>query len=192
MTISALMPETRTWEKQGVTITYLCFENTLSIIVQAAMREAYLYDSPTESDSQAKAVPTTVFAFYKAMPLILKVDLADGAPRWGHFLKSKVESAKWLRDPIADYENIIRMGDSTILFDCYDGYLATREQAFAAPIELQSPEPLPPDPDPETGVIPEEKLNFTESSMSDGGTSSAVKVLPGQGKRSTAPRQKAT
>jgi hypothetical protein len=189
--MTALMPEEKTWEKEGVSIIFLPYENTLSVIVQAAMRQAYLYDAPTDADPDRKEIPTMVYMFYKAMPLILSVSLSEDAPRWGRFLKDMVESPTWLQNPVSDYKQIEKRADANLLFDCYAGFNETREKVFAAPPELQSPEPQKPLPDPETGVVDPDALNFTDSSTPHGEPSSNVKVLKGRGKSSAVPHQRA-
>lgn len=186
------MPETRTWCKDGVTITYLCFATMFSHKVQSALREKYLYDSPTPEKPDRQEIPTTVYMFYMAMPLIVSVDLIDDAPIWGQMLKRAVDSPNWLIDPIADFIQMERRAPDNLLMDCYEGFKQTREQAYASPVELKEGEPLKPAADPETGEVDQTALNFTESDTRNGGQSSPVKVLKGRAKSSIAPQQTAT
>jgi hypothetical protein len=173
-----LMPDEKTWEKEGVRITYLCFDTMFSLKVQTIMRKKYLYPSPTPENPDQHTVPTPVYMFYMAMPLIMSVELVDGAAGWGEKLKQAVESPEWLSDPVADFIRFERRMPTNILMDCYDGYKETREKAFVAPVELQTPEPLPPMPDPETGVVSEDAQNFTSSATPNGGT--PLTLMPSQ------------
>jgi hypothetical protein len=179
-----LMPETRTWEKQGVTIEYLCFPTLFSHTISKTMRDKYSYPAPTANDPETTEVSTPVYIFYTAMPLIVSVSLVDDAPHWGQLLKAAVEDSNWLSDPVADYVRLERRAPDNLLIDCYEGYKLTREKAYGAALELQTPPPAEPQPDPETGEVSEDALNFTMSSASDGGPSSPVKVLNGRAKRS--------
>src|SRR5688500_13145660 len=107
--MTTLMPETRVWEKQGVRITYLCYDTMLSVKVQSALRDAYLYDAPTEDDPKRREIPTDVYIFYKAMPAVIAVELVDDAPLWGQILKREIESASWLNNPVADFKRLERL-----------------------------------------------------------------------------------
>jgi hypothetical protein len=186
-----LMPDEKTWEKEGVRITYLCFDTMFSLKVQTIMRKKYLYPSPTPENPDQHIVPTPVFMFYMAMPLIMSVELEDGAKSWGKKLKQAVESPEWLSDPVADFIRFERRLPSNILMDCYDGYKETREKAFLAPDELRGGEPKPPTPDPETGGVNEDAQNFTNSNSPTGGA--PLKIMPSQkqGAPSVSSRRKA-
>lgn len=173
-----LMPDEKTWEKDGVRITYLCFETMFSLKIQTIMRKKYLYASPTPEKPDQQLVPTPVYMFYMAMPLIMSVELGDEAASWGKKLKQAVESSDWLADPAADFIHFERRLPSSILMDCYDGYKETREKAFVAPVELQSPEPQPPAPDLETGEVDQIAQNFTSSATPNGGT--PLTLMPSQ------------
>jgi hypothetical protein len=186
-----LMPETRVWEKQGVKITFLCYVTMLSLKVQNALREVYLYDAPTPENPQRQAVPVYVFAFYEAMPLIMSVELPDDAPLWGQILKRMIESPTWLSNPVADYKMIERTAPDQLLTNCYDGFKATRESAYIAPEEIRAGEPQHPQPDPVTGEVDQAALNFTQSSTPNGGAPLTVMPSPKQGARSQSNRQKA-
>lgn len=186
-----LITDEKTWEKEGVRITYLLFSTIFSLNVENVLREKYLVPDPTPEDPNQGIVPVEVFMFYRAMPLILAVELADTAPLWGKKLKQEIESPDWLSNPVADFIRIERRMPDDLLLKCYEGYKATREKALAAPLILQGGEPQKPRPDPETGVIDPETENFTESDTANGGTPSNVKVLPEREKPSSALRRKA-
>lgn len=189
MTTLVDMPDEKAWEKDGVRITYLCFDTPFSLRVQKVMRAKYLEDDPTPENPDQKLVPGEVYMFYAAMPLIVSVELADGASAWGKHLKREVDAPTWLNDPIADFQRLERSARIELFTEVFEGYMATREQAFVAPEILQRGEPQKPKPNPETGVIDPDALNFSESSTPNGGTPSNVKVLKGRGKSSRVPQQ---
>jgi hypothetical protein len=173
-----LMPDEKTWEKAGVRITYLCFETMFSLKVQNIMRAKYLRPNPTPENPDQQIVDADVYTFYTAMPLVMRVDLEDGAASWGSNLKKAVESPDWLSDPSADFERLQRRAPADLFFECYEGYKATREQSFVAPQILQLGEPKEPPADPETGEVDQAAANFTSSSTPNGGM--PLTVMPSQ------------
>lgn len=180
---NALMPRTKIYEKDGVSIEYLTYDTMLKSRVQLLLRAAYEYPAPQEGYPDRKEVPTAVYVFYTAMPCIVGIKTVDVPPEWGRMLKAEVESPTWLNDPIADFKRMERFAPEDLLLQAYAGFKDTRETAYVAPPELQVPAPLPPEAFGLEGEAAQDMSNPTSAATDDGTppmtpTSSAKPALP--------------
>ncbi len=156
----AVMLREKTWEKEGVTITFLTYNTMLTLKVTEVLKKAFRFPTPTEDDPDAHSLPTPVQMFYLGMPSIARVALAEDAPLWGIMLKEAVESPTWLDDPVADYRRIHRNAPAEILSHVEDGWLATRESAHLAPADLRKDPPVNPELDIE--AVAEGRIDKTD------------------------------
>ena len=181
------MPREKTWEKEGVIVTFLTFDTRRKRRVREMLYPAFQYPSPTDENPENYEVPVEVYIFYAAMPCILKVELPEVSPIWGEILKEEIESSSWLNDPVADYTRFEKFAPDTLLMDCYEGFKATRETAYMAPPELQGPPPVL-SPENAELVLQGEDIQTTEnptsSLITDGTKSLNMRLLKGRGKRS--------
>lgn len=181
--MTSLMPREKTWEKEGVIVTFLSYDTMRKKRVREMLYPLFQYPAPTDENPDRVEVPVEVYIFYAAMPCILKVELPEVSPIWGQMLKEEIESSSWLNDPVADYTRFEKFAPDTLLMDCYEGFKATRETAYVAPPELQSPQPVLSPEDTEL-VLQGEDIQTTEnptsSLITDGTQSLNMKLLKGR------------
>jgi hypothetical protein len=181
-----LMPHKKSWvSPDGVVIEMITYRTILVDRLRDALRK-YKYEDGELPDSLAAfilcAATTTDVQFDSTLA-------PHEIPLWGQFLHDMVKNPMWLRDPAKDYDAIV-YAPSDMTDNWWEAYQATRDTANQAPAELQVPPPRAPEPDPETGEVDQNALNFITSNTPNGGTPLMI-ISSGSSEKPLAGRRKA-
>ena len=163
------MPSKKVWTSpEGVQI---------EMITYRTIRVDRVRDALTKYRSQDGSMPDSLSAFVLCAASTTDVVLPEvNVPDWAKWLHNLVKTPSWLGDLPQHYEGI-ELAPSEMTDYWWTAYQETRDVSHAAPPELQASEPLAPEPDPETGEISPEALNFTNDDTLNGGKSSTIMSL---------------
>lgn len=179
-----LAPKTKVWKSEdgSIEIEMISYRTVYIDRVRDALRQ-YKYEDGTLSDS------LSLFILCAGSTVESRL-LVDEPPLWAEWLHSVAKEGFARKNPVKAYESLAD-APSIVTDKWWQAYEDTRDNALLAPDVLQTPSPLPPEALFLNGEDDPDKLNFQESSTSNGGENLIVMSSPAPDKRSIAPARKA-
>lgn len=169
--MTTLMPSKNTWvdPESGVEIEMITYRTILVDRLRDGL-SAYKNDDGSMPDLLASFILCAATTTDVRLP-------EENVPEWARWLHETIKNPTWRKNIAQTYEDLI-YAPSDMIVNWWQAYLGTRDTTYDAPPELQQDPPKKPMPDPETGVVNPEALNFTNSSTPSGGNPSTIMSLP--------------